>query len=246
MSVTKKTRKSDLLIDNFGEEAGEAIGIREVFGEVQVERRGNFEVARARSENSKYASVICGEVWRGGFFKDELVSLLEEIYGEFIVKARAVFAAGIGNPLISADSFGPKCVGFIKTGEKKGGRVIALSPGIPTQTGIDTSRIIGIISQSEGADIIVTFDSLCTSLSWRLGTMLQVTDIGLTPGSALEHISGEISRKTMPCNVVSVGVPTVMSSDGILLAPAEVKKICSFYAECAAEALNRFCDSTWK
>ena len=61
-------------------------------------------------------------------------------------------------------------------------------------------------------DLIITADALAARSRERLHTVIQITDTGITPGSALSHTNEEISRRTMPCPVLSIGIPTVIST----------------------------------
>ena len=97
------------------------------------------------------------------------------------------------------------------------------------------------------ADMIVTVDSLCTAEKCRLGAAIQLSDLGCTPGSALSHgrdRSDTVSSLTMPCPVVSVGVPTVMridtdnDSSPMLVSAAGCDRDIKVFSSVIAGALN--------
>ena len=100
---------------------------------------------------------------------------------------------------------------------------------------------------NSGTGALATVDSLTARTRERLGTLVQVTDCGVTPGSALSHASGEISERTMPCPVLSLGVPTVIRSDVLagqedgdpmFVSRADTDAMVTAYARILASAIN--------
>lgn len=79
-----------------------------------------------------------------------------------------------------------------------------------------------MVSETAGiihADRILAIDALCAHSAATLGKVVQLSDVGLTPGSGIaehaqvaapEEYPPEISSHTMPCPVVTVGVPTAI------------------------------------
>lgn len=197
---------------------------------------GGFEVLRGESGDFSCRTVISGEVWKKGADKKLALSgTVREVLSEYIGKAETVLAAGIGNRYIAADCLGPLVCKKLVTGT---GLLYAASPGTPAQTGLDTAETVSLLAKSTGAELIITVDSLCAADVARLGTAVQINNVGLIPGSALAHTSGEISAETMPCPVVSLGVPTVFYYEEKLLAPADVDVITECYSSVLASAIN--------
>lgn len=156
----------------------------------------------------------------------------------YVTSSSSILVSGIGNRFIVSDSLGTL------TSKKLGacvasGKLFALSPGTPSQTGIDTARIVSVCAELTKADVIITVDSLCTSEIKRLGSSIQISDVGLIPGSALSHTSSEISSDTMPCRVVSIGVPTVFYFGGKLLTSADIDLTVDFFSSVIANAITK-------
>ena len=63
---------------------------------------------------------------------------------------------------------------------------------------------------------LIVIDALASRRLSRLGTTVQLTDTGISPGSGVGNTRTEISSKTLGIPVVAVGVPTVV--DGATLA----------------------------
>ena len=53
-------------------------------------------------------------------------------------------------------------------------------------------------------------DALACSDISRLGTTIQITDTGISPGSGVQNRRKEISDVTMGVQVIAIGVPTVI------------------------------------
>lgn len=197
---------------------------------------GGYEILSGESGSFSCHTILSGEIWKKG--ADEKLAFsaaLRKLLSEYIEKAETVLAAGIGNRYIAADCLGPLVCKKLVTGTAL---LYAASPGTPSQTGLDTAETVSLLAKSIGAELIITVDSLCATDITRLGTAVQINNVGLIPGSALAHTSGEISAKTMPCPVVSLGVPTVFYYKEKLLAPADVDVITECYSTVLASAIN--------
>lgn len=201
-----------------------------------------FSVSAAEGAEGGYHSLFCGSLWmdppgvRRRFIR-ALSRLLVQYRRRMGVPRRGPFlVCGVGNENAAADSLGPRAVsGVLATDPlmREAGvpAVCTVRTGVPRQTGIDTADLIGALAERTKAALIVTVDALCARTGARLGTVAQITDCGLIPGSALRHSSGEISSRTMPCPVLSVGIPTVVralalnreenGSPGVTAPPAE-------------------------
>ncbi len=221
-------RQSDLFIEHFGAEAADPLR----FPEAAPGFLEGFDVSRAEGEEGSYRSLFCGQLWREDVsvrlrFVRALSSLLSAYRRKLGIPREGPFlVCGIGNENASADSLGPRAASLVLATDsdmrKKGvPGVCAFRTGVPRSTGMDTARLIRAAAEASESRLIVTLDALCARSGPRLGTVVQITDCGLTPGSALGHSSGEISRRTMPCPVLSIGVPTVIRASALTAADHE-------------------------
>lgn len=170
--------------------------------------------------------------------KTTLSSCLCKLLKSYTLDSSSILVAGIGNRFIVSDSLGTLTCKKLGIGVSSG-KLFAVSPGTPSQTGIDTARLVSTCAELTKADVIITVDSLCTSEISRLGVSIQISDVGLIPGSALSHTSSEISSDTMPCKVVSVGVPTVFYFGGKLLTAASIDLTVDFFSGILAGAITK-------
>ena len=84
------------------------------------------------------------------------------------------------------------------------------------QTGIETAEIVRAISAELRPAAIIAVDALaCNDIS-RLGTTIQLTDTGISPGSGVSNRRMELSEKLFGIPVIAVGVPTVVDMHTIV------------------------------
>ena len=139
-----------------------------------------------------------------------------------------VLVAGLGNESITPDALGPKCLSLLlstrhikKELAKSLGLVplrpvAGIVPGVLGKTGIETAEIIEAVAKKIEPCALIVVDALASRKLSRLGTTVQLTDTGISPGSGVGNTRTEISAKTLGIPVVAIGVPTVV--DGATLA----------------------------
>lgn len=251
-----QSRKSDLMIEQFGMDASEPV---HAFPQNTSVRMG-FSVHSASSGNTRYHTVVTGKLWQSpAEDRRRCIRLCAEILREYLHSAGVcrdarILVAGIGNPNIASDAVGPKtCDRIVVT---RGDRLLtglgfpeisAVRPGVPSRTGVDTAEQIALLAGLTAADLILTVDSVAARTQERLQTVLQITDAGMTPGSAVNHTSGGITAETMHRPVLSVGVPMVIradllsddfSAEPMFVTRAETDVIGDCYASVIAGAVN--------
>ena len=150
----------------------------------------------------------------------ELSALLPD--GEILV-------AGLGNNDITPDAIGPRTAAKViatrhlreqsDTGEDfltSLRQVSTFAGGVMGQTGIETSELIHAVASELRPAAIIVIDALaCTDIS-RLGTTVQITDTGISPGSGVSNERKELSERVLGIPVIAVGVPTVVDMHTIV------------------------------
>ncbi len=157
-------------------------------------------------------------------------------YSEFVSKrirellpaeCNSVLIAGLGNRFITADSIGPKAIShIIVTRHIKSmcpslytdlslGEVAALTPGVLSQTGIESSDIIKSVINDIKPSCLIAIDALASRTFSHLACMLQLSDCGIAPGSGVNNSRAALNSQTMGIPVVSIGVPTVIDASSI-------------------------------
>lgn len=169
-----------------------------------------------------------------------------------------VLVAGVGNCNITADALGPKTGEYILStrhiindlkkafGSDNIGCVASVATGVLGNTGIETSEIIKGVSQQIEPSCVIVVDALAASSADRLGTTVQFSDSGISPGSGVGNHRHEISQNTLGVPVISVGIPTVVSvsainsdmNGGAFVTPREIDRIIQQGAKLIGMGIN--------
>lgn len=177
-----------------------------------------------------------------------LVRALSDVLKGYFRGTGTVLAVGLGNPSMSADSFGAETIRRVRAG----GRLKTLIPSVSAVTGIESFDVIRAVTREIKPKAIIAADALCAASNNRLGTVFQVSDAGITPGSGVGNARREISRATLGVPVISVGVPTVIYSrtvareaggnekavNELVLTLGEIDRVAADCGLIAAEAIN--------
>lgn len=160
----------------------------------------------------KYADMI------ENVMSDELKMLMN------IKENDSVLVVGIGNRQILCDSLGVKTVDGIHITNhipeyckdqfpleiKR--PVSGLIPGVLSQTGIETFRIINSVVKEISPALIIVIDSLAAKDLSRLFRTIQISDTGMMPGNS----KNEISKETLGVPVIAIGVPAVIQAATVI------------------------------
>ena len=172
----------------------------------------------------KYITLEIGSFMKNAdLFSSRLTVLSDEIR-RLIPKEGTVLVAGLGNEKITPDALGPRCASLIlatrhiskelakSIGFENLRSVAAVTPGVLGITGIETAESLeGIVRKIKPSCIIVV-DALASRNTSRLGTTVQISDTGVSPGSGVGNKRGTIDESTMGVPVIAIGVPTVVDA----------------------------------
>lgn len=187
---------------------------------------------------------------------DKLSTILQSLLPDDM---KSVLVAGVGNLDITADALGPKTNNYVLATRHIVGdndnaemfkdffNVSGVATGVLADTGIESAEIIkGIVDVTKPSCVIVV-DALAASSSERLGTTVQLSDVGISPGSGVGNHRYEISQSTLGVPVVSIGIPTVVSTAAItnkitdeqmFVTPREIDKITEQGAKLIGMSIN--------
>lgn len=159
---------------------------------------------------------------------------------------------GLGNPKSTPDSLGPRTLDRILVtrylfllGDVEDGfsNVSILKTDVCGNTGIESVLLVKSIIQEIKPTKVIVVDALKASKLNRLVKTIQITDTGIHPGSGIFNDQGEISSRTVPCQVIAIGVPTVVDkntiigkrqSDNFMVTPTNI----DFVVDCLARLLG--------
>ena len=171
-----------------------------------------------------------------GFEQDELSRVLSETLKSYAlsnakkdkIKDMSVLIAGLGNRYLTADAIGPLSIKYITATNHIseispdifkthfGSRISLISPGVMSQTGLESSYIIRSICKEGGFDLVIVIDSLAARSCDRLATTIQLCNTGITPGSGIGNTREALNEKSLGVPTVAIGVPTVVKSSTLV------------------------------
>ena len=172
--------------------------------------------------------------------------------------AASVLVVGVGNENITADSLGPKTNDYVlatrhilpdlqkSLAADDLFNVATLTTGVLGETGIETAEIVKGIVRQISPDCVIAVDALAASSAERLGTTIQFSDSGISPGSGVGNHRDEISSTTVGVPVIAIGIPTVVStgvisgdgSDPAFVTPREIDRITEQGAKLIGMGIN--------
>lgn len=204
--------KSDVVkVDKFEEE----------FCEVQLIKVLQEEEIM-NSQIGTYISIVYDELTKEEVQKNvskvvsEQLSYLMDLYE---VKEKKCLLVGLGNRNVVADALGSEVISKIMVTshlfelgniQEEVSNVSAIAPGVMGQTGIESFDIIEGICNKIQPDFVIVIDALATKTMKRINKMIQISDIGVAPGSGVGNHRKAINSSTLHVPVFAVGVATVV------------------------------------
>ena len=226
-----QTSRTDLALERAeGLEAPEGITLR---------RRGKaFQITEIEIDSDAHGAVIGRGKGRyltleriepgssGSAMQAQTEELAQELRQFLPEGDGAVLVAGLGNADITPDALGQQTAGLVlatrhlraelaenepDTDFLRGLRQVSvLANGVLGQTGIETAELISALRETVQPACIIAVDALACSDLERLGTTVQISDAGISPGSGVQNRRAELSERTLGVPVIAVGVPTVV------------------------------------
>lgn len=155
---------------------------------------------------------------------DDLIMAFSNVIKEYlnlyeIKKDDLIFVVGLGNACVTPDSLGPKVVQMIdvtshlfKMNHEHGHmqNVMALAPGVMSQTGLETVDLIKSITSKLHPKLVIVIDALASISLKRLNHTIQINNASISPGAGIGNFRKKFSQKTLGCPMLAIGVPTVV------------------------------------
>lgn len=181
-----------------------------------------------------------------------------------IIPAR-ILVVGFGNEKLTPDSLGPKCATRVKPtlhisrydedlfDDLECSEIAVFCPGVPALYGMESAESTRQICKAIEPDVIFALDAISTHSQQRLGASIQLSDTGIFPGG-MGNLRTPITKETMGCPVIGIGVPTVMDLRAfgisrqdsrktrispLFVSPREIDEITDNAAEIIAGAINQ-------
>ena len=155
---------------------------------------------------------------------DDLIMAFSNVIKEYlnlyeIKKDDLIFVVGLGNASVTPDSLGPKVVQMIDVTSHlfkmnhehdKMQNVMALAPGVMSQTGLETVDLIKSITSKIHPKLVIVIDALASISLKRLNHTIQINNASISPGAGIGNYRKKFSQKTLGCPMLAIGVPTVV------------------------------------
>lgn len=188
---------------------------------------------RRETDGGAYVTVSCGAITTRGeeelpalsrLLASELVRMATRMLGRPLDGDTRVLVAGLGNAHMTPDAIGPGTVARLTVTRHLRGydgelyaalgccELAALSPGVMGQTGMESGELIRGAAELTRPHLLVAVDALAAMSCERLASTVQLTDRGIGPGSGIGNHRMAITRETVGCPVLGLGVPTVVDS----------------------------------
>lgn len=177
----------------------------------------------------KYLTLDVGKIWnRGGDEMESVCITLGNMIREFAESAESVLVVGLGNTDITADALGPVSLSHVivtrhlknETPEIFNSMgffdISALVPGVLSQTGIETAETVKSVTDMLKPSLVVVIDALASGDMSRLGSVIQISNTGISPGSGVCNRRSSLNSESLGIPVISMGIPTVV--DAVTLA----------------------------
>ena len=163
-------------------------------------------------------------------------------------KERMILLSGLGNRFATPDALGPYVLEnvcmtrhmkkeFGQHWKEDGYILCGISPGVMSQTGMETGEILKGIIEKVKPDVLFVIDSLASRSVKRLCRTIQITNTGISPGAGIGNNRNQINEETMGIPVIAIGVPTVVDAGTIIYESLENALSKNGYSE---EEIYRF------
>lgn len=237
INTNNKNLRTDLVLDN---------NIDNI-----VYKKNDVSISFYEKDEYKYSSIIFKDITD----KDEINDIEECLIKELknYIDSNNILIVGLGNRKSTADSLGPKVLDNILVtrhlysfGELEEGysKVSIFEPNVFGVIGIDSTKLISQVVDLIKPDICILIDSLCTSNINRLNKVIQITNKGINPGSGVFNDRGELTKEYLNCNVLAIGVPTVVDmdiqdKDNLIVTPKEIDYLIEKLSYVISTSLNK-------
>lgn len=194
------------------------------FALFEVQITGDEGARRLGKPKGRYMTLELERFYsRGDERFDRAALLLARLIRDFLGFApRSALFVGLGNEDVTPDALGPQAARFVFPTRhlKRGGNALFADyaevsvcvPGVLGTSGVESARQIAALCREIRPDCVLVADALAGSDAGRLCRTVQLADSGIAPGSGVGNDREQLSRETLGCPVLALGVPTVIDA----------------------------------
>jgi len=169
-----------------------------------------------------YITAEIPELMKNPVTDEDMIEAVAAQLRSLLPKDGSILAVGLGNTRITPDAVGPKSVSMVLATRHIGKElsdeiglgelrsVAGFVPGVLGRTGLEAAESVKGLVGAVSPSAIIIVDALAARKLSRLGTTIQISDIGIIPGSGVGNARKEITERSVGVPVISVGIPTVV------------------------------------
>lgn len=169
-----------------------------------------------------YITAEIPELMKNPVTDEDMIEAVAAQLRSLLPKDGSILAVGLGNTRITPDAVGPKSVSMVLATRHIGKElsdeigfgelrsVAGFVPGVLGRTGLEAAESVKGLVGAVSPSAIIVVDALAARKLSRLGTTIQISDIGIIPGSGVGNARKEITERSVGVPVISVGIPTVV------------------------------------
>jgi len=220
--------RTDLAMEAFQTSGKELDGVlittdeKQDFTVTTVTIKTHNAAKRLNKEPGVYLTYLCQEMpYASTELCDSLSDAISQSLRSMIANTGEVLVIGLGNRYITADALGTKVTeSILVTRHMKGNvadeltnrlrGVCAVAPGVLGITGMETAEVVKGLVDHVKPSAVIAIDALAAMNCDRIGTTIQITDTGITPGSGVGNHRLGLTKQTLGVPVIAVGVPMVV------------------------------------
>ena len=157
-------------------------------------------------------------------------------------KDKPILVIGLGNSKIKADALGSLVTSqMIATNQYNDfltiPKVALFNPEVISKTGISSFKLIQLVVKDLKPDVILLIDSLATKDYTSLNRVIEISDTGIIPGSAL-RTNKEIKKETFQIPILSIGIPFIYQAKEGLFTSVNIEEEIKTLSNIIATSLN--------
>lgn len=169
-----------------------------------------------------YITAEIPELMKNPVTDEDMIEAVSAQLRSLLPKDGSILAVGLGNTRITPDAVGPKSISMVLATRHIGKElsdeiglgelrsVAGFVPGVLGRTGLEAAESVKGLVGAVSPSAIIVVDALAARKLSRLGTTIQISDIGIIPGSGVGNARKEITERSVGVPVISVGIPTVV------------------------------------
>jgi len=199
--------------------------------------------------------------------EEEIARKLCELFDKMEICPERLLVVGLGNARLTPDAIGPRAAEWVKPtmhvrefdeetfNALECSEIAVICPGVSAYSGLEAAEVVKGLARRILPDAIIAIDSYAAREPKRLGSVIQISNTGIFPGSGIGARHAPLSESTLSSPVIAIGVPTVIDSrlflaadrggrlqsdtEPMLVSPREIDEIADVGARIIGEGINQ-------